>query len=152
MATKTTLKAAPVRLANYLLGDRLGKGFFGVVFRAVDEANRDWAVKRFRAKRQFDDGSEEPADASDAKMEIESATRLMKQAHPNIVNVKHLLVDAGDEDYLAGHAIVFEFCHEGTLLSFIEDRNKRRIPLTTYEIIAFAQQVRVSDCVLVSTH
>lgn len=129
-----------LKLENYTLTIPLGKGAFGVVFRAEDERKCVFAVKRFRSTRD-DGGKETKASPADASREIVCVTRLSKITHPHIVNVHHLLTDPGDSQFLAGMAIVFEYCGEGTLLQFIETRRKMMLPLTPFEIVCLAKHL-----------
>lgn len=133
-----------IKLANYVLKQRLGSGTFGVVFRATDENGHEFAVKRFR--KNSEQLTPEAAQREQSR-EIENTSRLIKVEHPNLVNVKLAIHDPGDDEFLPGQALVFEYCTAGTLSGYIQRRQQQK-ELTPLEVIRIGQHILAGLSVL----
>ena len=91
---------------NYTLGDELGKGSFGCVRKARDEAaDRNVAIKVFRKALMTD-----PKEANRVYNEVALHSRL---AHPSVVEV---LGRFEDDSHLY---LVLEHCEHGSLADYI---------------------------------
>lgn len=109
--------AAP--FPNLCLQNKLGAGAFGAVFRAVDHNNEAVAVKRFRRTFTHANGSVENLKQDYAQQEVENASRLISVKNANIVRVRHVVNDPGDDQFFRTNALVMEFCSRGTLFDLI---------------------------------
>lgn len=99
---------------NYDAQRMIGHGSFGVVFQAkVVETNEIVAIKKVLQDRRF------------KNRELQIMRQLQRQAHPNIVTLKHFFVSKGskaDDVYLN---LVLEFVPE-TVYSVSKEYNKRK--------------------------
>lgn len=121
-----------VKISNYTLGDKLGSGGFGVVYKAIDAAD---AKKPPVALKRF-------FNATSAKPEIECLTRIwLEQGFdcPYLVRFHCAVADPGDLQFQPGLALVFELCEERSLADFIENRLQNGLPkLSAFELLNIA--------------
>lgn len=105
-------------IANIVIGEKLGNGHFGEVFKAKDDAHGDVALKilsRSAADEQWQERF--GRDLTDAEWSarrgehLKEAENLAKAAHPNVVKV-HSVVQDSDGSAVN---IVMEYCPGGSL-------------------------------------
>lgn len=104
---------------------RLGDGAFGVVHRGKDPHGRDVVVKRYWSNLML---HEQGA----AWNEVEIASRLRHETHPNLVKVVGIFYDESMPNKLA---IAFEYCNRGDLQNLLKNRDKELF--TTAEVLKF---------------
>jgi serine/threonine-protein kinase len=111
---------------RYELGQELGKGAMGAVFRAWDTVlDREVAVKQLNLVLSGDDEY-----ASRFRREAKALARL---THPNIVQVYDLFEDGGR------HWMVLEYVKGGDLASYLKDKGRLSITEAASVVIPVAQ-------------
>jgi serine/threonine protein kinase len=114
------------KIGKYVLDKELGKGAFGVVFKAIDgETGKIWAIKRLRKK-----------DINSPKLKsfLDTEVAIMKEiTHPNILKLEEMLVT--DTDYY----LVVQFCNQGDFENYMEVNKKQR--LDENEAVGFLKQI-----------
>jgi tetratricopeptide (TPR) repeat protein/predicted Ser/Thr protein kinase len=102
--------AEPVQVGRFVLGERIGRGGMGVVYRAHDpELDREVAIKIVRR----DPGA---SSGADAERMLKEARALARLSHPNVVSVLDV-GRTGDGIYIAMELVVGR-----TLLEYCRDR------------------------------
>lgn len=112
----------------------VGNGSFGTVFLATGERGEQVAVKRFHWA----------CSPGSALLETENAMRLISTPLEctYLVRFFNTVVDPGEAGkFLAGSALVFEFCDSGTLHDLILHRQQRHCPFTPFEVTTIAMHL-----------
>lgn len=131
LAADTQAPSFSTSIREYLIDEEMGRGNFAAVFRAFhSELRRHFAIKRFYS------GGEH------ADREIENISRIWSDRDFDslfLVRFHRLVQDRGDARFRNGLSLVFELCHERSLLQFIRGRQDKTLPfLTAFELLTAA--------------
>ena len=114
------------KIGKYMLDNELGRGSFGVVFKAIDsETGKIWAIKRLNKK-----------DISSPKMKslLDTEVSIMKEiTHPNILKLEEMLET--DIHYY----LIIQYCNQGDFENFMS-KNKK-LNLEENEAVGFLKQI-----------
>lgn len=99
-------------VSNLQIGDKIGSGYFGDVFKGIDPAHGEVAVKVLSRKPHLDDDTWQMY----RRGSLNEAQHLSRANHRNVVQVHHVVEGDGGNSII----ICMEFCHGGSLQDSIK--------------------------------
>ena len=117
-------KLTPVSLSNFTILNKLGKGSFGKVYLIKSKKTGEFFAMKQISKKNL---TKEDKNRINREIQI-----LSKLSHPNIVQMKHLIITAST------YLIIMEYCPNGELFNYILKKkllNETEASIFFYQLI-----------------